>query len=112
MLSNVLRKLKGWRSRLSMLLLVLKQGNLLQVLRSWVRRVQARRRPEKYPWIAERRAICELCPINSKNKPDSLDRGYDYCTICLCEIESKIAVPAAICSIDDLNKKFNITDGQ
>jgi hypothetical protein len=49
--------------------------------------------------------------MNSKNKVGSLDRGYDYCTICLCEIEFKVLSKDAICAIDMLNKNLGLENG-
>lgn len=55
--------------------------------------------------IIRRRMLCAGCPHNSKNKEASKQKGFDYCTLCSCPIESKSAALGASCGAKIWNER-------
>lgn len=55
--------------------------------------------------IIRRRLICEGCPNNSKNKEGAKEKGFDYCTLCSCPINTKSAALGAQCGAATYNER-------
>lgn len=80
-----------------------------QILKSRV--VEKKRRNE--PYVIERRAICNLCEFNTKNKKNKtikdvfkeiLNGLTPTCSLCGCGIKFKTVIPEAECGLFDVGK--------
>jgi hypothetical protein len=79
--------------------------NPKQVLRGWINDAKFEKgnlEPEFIEEIVRRRAICEVCPHNSKLHPPT-ERTDEHCTICKCPITKKTACLECNCGLDYWN---------
>lgn len=55
--------------------------------------------------IVRRRLICASCPFSSKNREGAKQKGFDYCTLCSCPLETKTAALGATCGAQIYNER-------
>jgi len=65
-------------------------------------------------WYKDRRNICDVCPLNSKNKKELslkdkifriLNLKSHFCTICKCPIHLITSLEESECSLYEVNKE-------
>jgi len=60
---------------------------------------------EEQDVIIARRILCASCPNMSANKEEAKKKGFDYCTLCSCPIETKTASLSSDCGAKYYNEK-------
>lgn len=55
--------------------------------------------------IVRRRLLCASCPFSSQNREGAKQKGFDYCTLCSCPLETKTAALGATCGAQIYNER-------
>lgn len=98
-------------------------GNLLK-LETWRQIIESRKvynQNKTEEWYKDRKAICDSCPFNSKNKKDKTFKekvidffylGGDYCTFCGCPTKYLCSLKYNECSLCDDPKWTEVKDDE